>query len=87
MLFLFDEKLQSIIIDFENNSLPVPHYLHTSIKKKIITGEILMCWDDKDVVVFDEAISKEDQATCEAKGWKAFYIYDLNIDELKAVLS
>lgn len=87
MLFLFDEKLQSIILDFENKSLPIPHYLHTSIKKKIITGEILMCWDDKDVVVFDEAISKEDQATCEAKGWKAFYIYDLNIDELKAVLS
>ena len=46
-----------------------------------------MCWDDKDVVVFDEAISKEDQAICKAKGWKAFCIYDLNIDELKAVLS
>lgn len=86
MIFLFDDKIQSIIKTFESNNLPIPQYLHTIIKKKIITGEILMCWPNKNTIIFDEPISNEDKAICDTKGWNTFYIYDLDLDTLKAVL-
>ena len=84
--FLFDDKLLSIIEQFEREKLPLPQYINTVIKKIIISGEIIMCWANKNVLVFEEPISREDQAICAAKGWKAFYIYDLDFTTLKAAL-
>ena len=33
--------------------------------------------------MFSESISNEDLALCKAKGWRAFCIFDLDIDEFK----
>lgn len=45
-----------------------------------------MCWPNKNTIIFDEPISNEDKAICDTKGWNTFYIYDLDLDTLKAVL-
>lgn len=87
MSFLFDDKMQSIISSFEAKGVPIPDYLQTSVKKQLLSGEILMVWCKKNILVFEEPVSNEDLIVCKAKGWTAYYIYDLNIDELKRDLN
>ena len=83
MIFMFDDKIQPIIKLFEKNNLPIPQYLHTTIKGKMITGEIIMSWPDKNIIIFDEPISNEDKTICDLKDWKPYCVYDIDISELK----
>lgn len=40
MLSMFDDSIQSMIMDFEASKLPIPEYLSTVMKKEIISGEL-----------------------------------------------
>lgn len=83
MEFLFEENIQPIITSFNIKGIPLPEYLQTKIKRNIVSGEILLSWPSKNILMFSESISNEDLALCKAKGWRAFCIFDLDIDEFK----
>ena len=83
MEFLFEENIQPIITGFNIKGIPLPEYLQTKIKRNIVSGEILLSWPSKNILMFSESISNEDLALCKAKGWRAFCIFDLDIDEFK----
>lgn len=83
MLYLFDSNMHSIINLFAENEIPLPDYLQTVMKKQILNGEILMVWSKNNIIIFEEPISSEDLAVCKSKGWKAYYIYDMNVESLK----
>lgn len=83
MLYLFDSNMHSIINLFAENEIPLPDYLQTVMKKQILNGEILMVWSKNNIIIFEEQISSEDLAVCKSKGWKAYYIYDMNVESLK----
>lgn len=86
-LSLFDDSIQPIITGFEASGIPLPEYLSTTIKKNIISGDIIMAWAEKGVLIFDEAISTEDALLCKQKGWTAYSLDDLDTNQLKAILS
>lgn len=86
MIFLFDENVQSIIYSLKEKQIPLPDYLTTVIKHKILSGDIVMSWVNKGVIVFAEAISEEDAAICLKKGWKAFELLSLQADQLRETL-
>ena len=83
MLYLLDSNMHSIINLFAENEIPLPDYLQTVMKKQILNGEILMVWSKNNIIIFEEPISSEDLAVCKSKGWKAYYIYDMNVESLK----
>lgn len=87
MANLFDEDIHDTIKNFEENDIPIPGYLETKIKKGIISGEIIMCWPDKNVIIFKDEISNKDSIMCKAKGWYGYNIYDIDINSLKNALS
>lgn len=86
MLPLFDDSIHSMIIDFEASGIPLPEYLSTVLKKNIISGEVVMAWAQKGVLIFDETISTEDSLLCKQKGWTVYSLNDLDADQLRAAL-
>lgn len=86
LAFLFDDNVQSTFGEFVGAGLPLPDYLSTAVKHKLLDGEIVMSWVDKNVIIFSEGISEEDRAVCTAKGWKPFELYALETETLKEAL-
>jgi len=84
--YMFDENVQSIIKDFSEHNVPMPDYLTTSIKHNCLSGDVVMTWVEKNVIVFAETISELDANVCEKKGWIAFELYDINSYRIKEAL-
>ena len=83
---VFEDGLSSTLNSLQERQIPLPEYIGTAIKKDLITGDIIMSWPTRNVLVFGEEISPEDLRTCEAKGWKAYDAFNLNIDSLEKEL-
>lgn len=84
--YMFEQNIQPIITELANENIPVPPLLDTVIKGKKVNGDIAMSWPEKNVLIFNEEISKADSEYCAACGWKAFEMHNINIDELKEAL-
>lgn len=83
---LLDDNLESTIQALQERQIPLPTYMGTAIKKDLISGDIIMSWPERNVLIFSEEISPEDHHTCKAKGWKAYDIYNLDVNELEKEL-
>ncbi|WP_130863118.1 DEAD/DEAH box helicase [Bacilliculturomica massiliensis] len=86
MLSFFDKNVQSIITALDEQNVPLPDYLTTVIKHALLSGDIVMSWEDRGVIVFAESISEETAAICEKKGWTAFELLSLDAARLKEAL-
>ena len=83
---LLDDNLESTIQLLQARQIPLPEYMGTAIKKDLITGDIIMSWPSRNVLVFGEEISQEDKRICAVKGWIAYNIYNLDIDTMEKEL-
>lgn len=80
--FLFDELYGKIIDEISELGVPIPSYLQTTIKNKILIENPIMSWPDKNVVVFGPDVTQIDMDKCKLIGWHAFKILELDPNEL-----
>lgn len=81
-LILFDDSQMAVIKEFSEKSIPLPSYFHTKIKGNIISEDPIMSWPDKNVLILSQDATDLDLAECKSRGWVAFRILDVEIDEL-----
>lgn len=81
-----EESLLESIREMERRNIPVPGYLTTEFKKELLTGSVLMCWPEKNTLIFGEEISPEDKKVCEARGWTAMDLCNVDMDLLEKEL-
>lgn len=83
----FDENDHVIIDKLAKADLPIPEFLQTAIKKAEWGEHIIMSWPSKDTMICQQEISNSLVDTMNKRGWHIYRIYDVNIEELKEVLS
>lgn len=79
---LFDESYWDIIDKLTTLSIPMPIFLQTSIKGKMISEDPIMSWPDKNIVVFGPDVTQLDIDKCKSVGWSVHKILELDIDKL-----
>lgn len=79
---LFDESYWDIIDKLTTLSIPMPSFLQTSIKGKMISEDPIMSWPDKNIVVFGPDVTQLDIDKCKSVGWSVHKILELDIDKL-----
>ena len=85
--YFFDENDYVIIDKLAKAGLPIPEFLETAIKKADWGEHIIMSWPSKDTMICQQEISNSLVELMSKRGWHIYRIYDLNIEELKEVLS
>lgn len=83
---LLEDALQPVISEFITKAIPMPEYLNAELKKTTFSSEILMAWPDRNVLLFSEPLSEQDQQTCTAKGWSAYDVMTIDYDQIKKEL-
>ncbi|MBQ4058534.1 MAG: hypothetical protein IJD40_06350 [Lachnospiraceae bacterium] len=85
--YFFDENDHVIINKLAAIGLPIPEYLETTLKKSDWGDNIVMSWPSKEVVICQQDTSDDVMDAFSKKGWHAYRIYNINMDEIKGVLS
>lgn len=85
--YFFDENDHVVIDKLAKADLPIPEFLETAIKKADWGEHIIMSWPSKNTMICQQEISNSLVESMTKRGWHIYRIYDVDIDELKEVLS
>lgn len=80
---LMEDSLLESIREMEKKDIPIPTYMSTEFKKESFDGAVLMSWPEKNVLIFDEEISPGDKRLCDARGWLAMDLSNIDMEKLE----
>ncbi|WP_022754254.1 DEAD/DEAH box helicase [Butyrivibrio fibrisolvens] len=83
----FDDNDHVIVDKIAALDVPIPEYLSTTIKKSDWGDSILMSWPSKNTLICQQDTPDHIISGFIKKGWKAYRIYEVDLDELKGDLS
>lgn len=82
----FDENDHVIVDKMAELGVAIPEYLSTVIKKSDWGDNILMSWPSKNVLICQQDTADHILFGFKKKGWKAYRIYEVDLDEIREEL-
>ena len=61
---------------------PIPEYIETAFKKSEAGNCVLVSWPSKNVLICQDETSERQMDAFNARGWSAYRISDINLDDL-----
>ena len=80
---LFDDNAVSALKEMSTAGFSMPEYLTTVLKNNLLSGNIVMSWPKKNILIFEEEVSREDRRTAEIYGWYVHDICNIEIEKLR----
>lgn len=82
----FDQNDHVIIDKIAELGVIIPEYLSTVLKKSDFGDSILMSWPSKNVLICQQDTEDYILSDFKKKGWTAYRIYEVDLNEIKALL-
>ena len=82
----FDENDHVIVDKIAGLGVAIPEYLSTVLKKSDLGDNILMSWPSKNVLICQQDTADHILSAFKKKGWIAYRIYEVDLNEISEVL-
>ena len=78
----FDAGEFAALKQIQDLGAPIPEYIETAFKKSEAGNCVLVSWPSKNVLICQDETSERQMDAFNARGWSAYRISDINLDDL-----